>query len=547
MNIFRKLFFSVTAALCLTAGAVLASAQNNVSEMDIEVVLQNDGSAYIVQTWRGTFHEGTENYIPISTQDIAVSQLKVSDQYGEYEFVDYWDVDASFEEKSRKCGINETYDGVELCFGISEYGENVYAIEYVVEDFIKSYSDYDGTNFMLVNPGMSTFPTDVTAVVVMNDGTYLSEENTAIWGFGFDGMVEFYEGCVVAYSNTALSGEDSMILMLRLDKGIVSPAYEEDCSFDEVKDRAFEGSDYDDDDVSIVGIIVFFGIIAVMIWTAVWYIKRKIAIKKFFKAAPYFRDVPNDGSMAVTYYLSQNFDAADEESLIIGALIISMINDGVLEAVVEEETGFLGRSKQNVSLKIIKEPKNILQKQLYDILKISAGDDGILQEKELENYSYANPEVITSFISKVKEDGETEFAAKGGFANGAGNCIKDLNEKGKSELAQVVGLKKYLDEFSLISEREISETVIWQDYMIYAALLGIADKVMEQFKKVYPEKVAEIDRYERNVMASYRYRSSMYGSAQRAIQKKRSEGRGGRASHGGGGGFSGGGRGGGSR
>ena len=120
MNIFRKLFFSVTAALCLTAGTVLASAHNNVSEMDIEVVLQNDGSAYIVQTWRGTFHEGTENYIPISTQDIAVSQLKVSDQYGEYEVVDYWDVDASFKEKARKCGINETYDGVELCFGISE-------------------------------------------------------------------------------------------------------------------------------------------------------------------------------------------------------------------------------------------------------------------------------------------------------------------------------------------------------------------------------------------------------------------------------------------
>ena len=37
--------------------------------------------------------------------------------------MDYWDIGASFGEKSYKCGYNRIDGGVELCFGISEYGQ----------------------------------------------------------------------------------------------------------------------------------------------------------------------------------------------------------------------------------------------------------------------------------------------------------------------------------------------------------------------------------------------------------------------------------------
>ncbi len=111
----------------------------------------------------------------------------------------------------------------------------------------------------------------------------------------------------------------------------------------------------------------------------------------------------------------------------------------------------------------------------------------------------------------------------------------------------MVGLKKYLDEFTLIAEREITEVSLWKEYMIYATLFGIADKVINQFKQVYPEKIPEFETYNRNVIIAHSYYHSMHRSAQRAMQAKRASGGGGRASFGGGGGFSGGGHGGGSR
>lgn len=123
--------------------------------------------------------------------------------------------------QKRKCGINKTDDGVELCFGITDYGEKKYAIEYVVTDFIKSYSDYDGTNFMFINPQMSTFPTDGKVSIRLENGTALDENNAGIWAFGYEGEVQFQQGSIVAYTTSALEDDNDMIVMFRLDKGIL--------------------------------------------------------------------------------------------------------------------------------------------------------------------------------------------------------------------------------------------------------------------------------------------------------------------------------------
>lgn len=550
MKSMKKLLIAVSLVLLLCS--TIAFAKNNVSEIDIDVTIRDDGSAYIVQNWKGTFGEGTENYIPINTEDIAISDFKVSDQERTYTFVDRWDVDGSFIEKSGKCGIVETSDGVELCFGISKYGEMNYAIEYVVEDFVKSYHDFDGTNFMFINPDMSTFPTDGHIRIALQNGMELNEENAGIWAFGYDGYIEFLDGAVNAYTTSPLQGEDSMIVMLRLNDGLVFPNTSIDASFDAVKNKAFEGSDYEDYGETtlfetILGFIIMLGFWVAVIWILSFLVKRRKAIKKFNRECGYFRDVPNGGKMDVSHYLAQNFDVAGNESLIIGALILSMINRGCIEPEKEETVGLFGKVKESVNLKLCKEPDAVAERTLYTLLLKSAGEDGILQEKELEKYSYKNPEEITDFVKNIKETGEQDFVALGGFLKGAGNCIKDLSEKGKEELSEVVGLKKYLDEFTLIDEREIAETIIWKDYMIYATLFGIADKVIEQFKQVYPEKMPEIETYNRNVIIAHSYYHSMHRSAQRAIQAKRASGGGGRASYGGGGGFSGGGRGGGSR
>lgn len=123
---------------------------------------------------------------------------------------------------------------------------------------------------------------------------------------------------------------------------------------------------------------------------------------------------------------------------------------------------------------------------------------------------------------------------------------KYLTEVGKEELGQIIGLKKYLEDFSLIEERGLSELPLWRDLLRYALLLGIADQLAQEIKRLYPEYTQEIENFNYTLATASAFNNSMY-TGMRSAEVARSSGGGGSSSSGGGGGSSGGGSGGGSR
>ena len=521
------------------------AADNHVTNIDIEVVIREDGSAVITQHWTGEFEKGTENYLPIRTNDIEISDFTVSDENGPYTFVKKWNVDASFKKKAGKCGIVETDDGVELCFGITEYGHKEYTFSYVVTDFIKGYRDANGTNFMFINPEMSTFPTAGRIEIVMEDGTPLNEDNAGIWAFGFEGRIEFRDGRVVAYTEKDLEDKNSMIVMLELEKGLLSPrVLVTDEAFAAVREEAMKDSDYghgEDDTAAIVmACVLFGGAMAAMIGAAVYSVKRSDEIKTFSDGAGYFADVPNGGDIEMTHYLARTFDVTKEDSLIMGALMLSMMNKNCLE--LRETADTFGTAEPKLELRLLAEPDTEPERKLFYILSAAAEGTGVLQEKALEDYSYKNYKEVQEFLRVTKKNGENAFENKGGFLKNPGNCIKHLSDTGKSELAQVFGLKKYLEESAQMTERNIWEANLWQDYMVYATLFGSAEDVLEELKRLYPEHLPVFETYHHRYVWCHCYYHGMYSSYDKAVKAA-----GGSSSVGGGGGFSGGGHGGGSR
>ena len=559
MKQFKKLTAAVFAVLVLL-GVMLSStttayaANNHVTNIDIEVVIREDGSAVITQYWTGEFEKGTENYLPIRTGDIGISEFSVSDENGPYTFVEDWDVDASFKKKAGKCGIVETDDGVERCFGITEYGHKEYTFSYVVTDFIKGYRDANGTNFMFINPEMSTFPTAGRIEIIMEDGTKLDDSNAGIWAFGFEGRIEFQDGRVVAYTEKDLEDDNSMIIMLELDKGLLSPKTNvSEESFAAVREEAMKDSDYghgDNDDgdkaaaIALVAVI-FGGALAAVVGAAVYSAKVAEERKAFANSVGYFTDIPNGGDIEMTHYLARNFDITKEDSLIMGALMLSMMNKNCLE--LRETADTFGTAEPVLELRLLVEPDTVPERKLFYILSVAADDTGVLKEKALEDYAYENYEEIQKFIDDTKKNGEKAFKKKGGFLKNPGSRIKHLSETGKSELAQVVGLKKYLEESVQMTERNIWEANLWQDYMVYATLFGSAEDVIEELKRLYPDRLPVFETYHHHYLWCYGYYHGMHKSYDKAMQEAASSGSGGSSSMGGGGGFSGGGVGGGSR
>ena len=62
-----------------------------------------------------------------------------------------------------------------------------------------------------------------------------------------------------------------------------------------------------------------------------------------------------------------------------------------------------------------------------------------------------------------------------------------LSQKGEYDYAVWQGLKKYMLEFSRMTEYGVPELALWEEYLVYATMMGISKKVCEQLKMVYPQ------------------------------------------------------------
>ena len=64
-----------------------------------------------------------------------------------------------------------------------------------------------------------------------------------------------------------------------------------------------------------------------------------------------------------------------------------------------------------------------------------------------------------------------------------GNKFYKRTQKGKELNQKLEGLKHYLKDYSLLSEREAKEIELWEDYLIYSVMFGQNKKVIEEYEK----------------------------------------------------------------
>ena len=432
--------------LALLSSATTLLGRPQLKNLDIQVVLAHNGDAYITETRTMDIDsEGTECYIVIGNLNGSeVRDLKVSDETGlDYINLGDWDIDESRSYKAGKCGIVNKRNGYELCWGLGDSGSRTYITNYTVTNLVKAFDDADGFNYILT--------------IIPEDSVKFSTENSKIWGFRYKGDINFMNYRIVAETSEPFENRSAMIIMCRFDKGLFEPTDIRDGSFETIKDLAFDGSDYTNEDewtwedtliliALAIGFIVFPLLILIGYLIYVWRERRKVN-----KNLMWYRDIPYDGNLqrindVLNAYKYFNTDYNN----LLSACILKLINLGAIT--IEQQQNAKGKFVQNFVIHDLKQADNQpkLLKQVHNIFKQAAGNDTILEPKELKTYmmNKYNQSVTDSFINTLHT--KTSISK-----------YKDEME----DVRQVFGLKKYLKEFSLIDERHVSEVSLWKDYM----------------------------------------------------------------------------------
>lgn len=561
----------------------VSAADVDLHNIDITATLNHDGSAHIQEVWNIDVFEGTEVYKVFDNMgDSQISHFKVHDENGlEYENIGEWDVDASREEKAGKCGI-VTDDGYyELCFGVGQYGRRTYTFEYDISNFVQQYRDTQGFNYAFFSE-MELEPQHVK--MTLSSPYKFNEDNAKIWAFGYNGHVAFENGNVVMETTEAVPEGEKMQLLMQIEDGTFTKAHDNNQYFQDILDDAIEGSDYDSDSYAqdgyynaflytdytlmIVGIIFAFVIVILLIITVITvaYTKGKVEFQ-FNDHIPLskkddinmFRDIPCDKDIFKFYYYAKKTGLINDDersrSGLIAAILLRWIQQGYIEFEKEEVKHFLFFKKEGYSVDLDRgiPVNNRLEKDLLNFFIRAAGSNRLLETDEFEDWCRNHYEEIDDWFDDVDEFVETSLRRQNlltlettytqfmkiKFSHDTDTYDASIRE----EMEHVIGLKKFLEDMSSIDEKEVIEVKLWEEYLIFASILGIADKVQKQLGRLCP--TFDDESYMDTVYTMHMVHMFSYNSMYASQQASRSSGAGGGSSFGGGGGgFSGGGGGG---
>lgn len=499
---------------------------NSIKNIDMDVFVEKNGDASVTETWKTTSNEGTEIYRGYATKSYSISNFTVSDDLGRnYEFLSDWDISGSFSDKAYKNGINYNDDGIELCWGISQYGNRTYTLKYNISNLVKQYTDNQGIYFNFLS---SIKAVDSVKITIHSDEPF-SLDNAKIWDFGNNGEINFKDGKIVLTAKN-LTESQYIVGLVRFEHNIFNISNITSESFDDVYDSAM--SDVKDIEKPFEIKDIFLLLVAAIFFNPIlWIVLLMIFINKFNKKSEkltefilgsrkrsgdldfgldgnvlpedvnYYREIPSNKDLERAYWVCLKYSVIPEEKVkqgIIGAILLKWIKNGYI-TVLKMEKGVLSFKDNNYAIDLTKitNVDNEIENGLLKILITAAGPNKILEAKEFKKWSKKNYSEVSSWFSSIDDQVElnlekeglitlTQETTQGMFGTSKNITIKNVNPKLKEEAIQLKGLKKFLLDFSIMPEREYFEVKTWEEYLILAQLMGIADKVAEQFSKIYP-------------------------------------------------------------
>lgn len=425
------------------------------------------------------------------------------------------------------------------------YGNKVITFSYTLTNFMISYADCDGIYYKFLEESETNYVKNFTAEV--NFEKAASVDDVAVWTHIDTGSAANYLDKEnlnkVVYEGSDIDAGTYLETRLILKNSSYDSLKKNDTTFSGIVEEESKWmADFEKEvrKAKIVNVLdyIFAALAIVLSIFLVVIMKKKLKAKPLDNSPIYYREIPSGwtaGEMAPLYhYYSPKFDISDSMS----ATILDLCRRGYINIEVGEKKKEAVISIKNTSNNNLRGHEVIM----FGILKKTASAyGGTFTMKEMEKYASKNyddfaksieeykkaskamttamncypPKHGSKFLSIIKGVGTIFFVIAGimlfntiiagigniyfkaaivGFLLGGG-ILAIASAKQKIPLTQTgqkhydvfFALGKFMQEFSNMKDHELPQLVLWEEFMVYATAMGIADKVSEQLEIAYPE------------------------------------------------------------
>ena len=530
-------------------------------KLNIDASVSDNGDMTVTETWRVNLQNRDKVYRNLyksflNQQNIKISNLSVNDlDYGtNYKLVQNINPAKPSDNLTNVCYIFKTDKETEIGWYMPpiESGIRNFKIQYTIKNITQVYKDTAVLWFGFIGKNFSLPITELKGSITLPNGEKLShawlhctaESNLKIQQNNKISITAkeipantFVETRILA--PTSLFPNSKNISNSEVKNNIINE--EKKWAEDWAKKQQ---TDY------IVGIIdaAAGALLAVIGLVVLLRIKKKNRPYKV-DAPEYTRDIPDGSSpagVASLFYYYHGGVTAKVQGRVFSSTLMSLARKGYIQFSVNESKDFVLKITDNSrTFPLTKSENNFYEM----VLKVASSYKNQFTMKQFEDYAKQHSKYIDSNMQKFLLYAKQEIADKGYFEHrpdfltlssvlgtvsiiaaicififtqawlfyipigalilglllvSAGKVKTRLSKIGEYDYAVWHGLKKYMLEFSRMKEYGVPELALWEEYLVYATMMGISKKVCEQLKLVYPQ-LNDTNYLDTNFSGTYMY------------------------------------------
>lgn len=474
---------------------------------------------------------------------ISPNRKKMKQIYEEQKFVDK---DCFYALKLKE---NPSIFEIAWHVGLEDSSDSrTYEVHYTVNDVVKIYNDCTELYWMFLDTS-NQIPAEKITGKIKLPRPVEDIENLRIWGHGpLNAIIEKESEDTVVFQTEDFPKSTMFEVRIVTEENIYLENFNEinKNMLDEILSEEQKWAD-EANAQRLKSKIIWIIIVIIIVCLFVFFLKKIFKYKKigselkqkYQTSIPdikYFRDIPDEKNAtparaAYLYYFKNNVSVfMTNLSKIFSATILDFALKGIFtfEPIDKKNLNIIINENKKASINLSED-----EQVIYDLIK-KAAKDNVITTKELSNYAKINYEKFNTSLNKISElaikyqydckniDKEKEKICKKWSEIGIiyivaiflmlctttflvgmpvfieliiccvlcfrnSKIVSILSEKGMEEEKQWKGLKNYMDEFSLLKEKEVPDLILWEKFLVYATTFGISKKVLKQLKVVYPE------------------------------------------------------------
>lgn len=258
--------------------------------------------------------------------------------------------------------------------------------------------------------------------------------------------------------------------------------------------------------------VLFFLLIALIIYIPSLFNKLtrtniNIKINNKLKCAT----VPCNGDIDLTFWLLYNFSKINKNKLktgLLNACLLKWYKNGNIEI---KKASVLSNDDYIIDLKDGDWQKSISENHIYEFFKKVSGNSNTLEKNKLLNYCCVDKNIdkFNKLIYSISRDIQRNLERcqqinilRPKFSLISKDYKIILSDRLKMEYQNIFGFERYISSSSSAEALLNTNSNTWDEYLIFASIIGIDDKVKTVYKKLFPVSNSDKSMFELNFKKS---------------------------------------------